>query len=63
MDSQSAHILRMPGIPLTNLPGLIYHQQAQSNEFLLPDRDQFFDRTGSQRRNAAPVSQGYVQTP
>jgi hypothetical protein len=36
MGSQSAHILRMPGLPLAkDLPGLIYHHRAQSNAFLL----------------------------
>ena len=38
----------MLGIPLTkDLPGLIYNQRAQSNGFLLPDRDQFFGHTSA----------------
>src|SRR5271166_6047853 len=36
MGSQSAHILRMLGTPLAkDLPGLIFHQHAQSNDFWL----------------------------
>jgi len=36
MGSLSAHILRMPGISTCKaLPGPIYHQRAQSNEFWL----------------------------
>ena len=35
-DSRSAHILRIPGISLAKaLPGPIYHQRAQSNDFWL----------------------------
>jgi hypothetical protein len=36
MGPRSARILRMPGTPMAkDLPGLIYHQRAQSNEFWL----------------------------
>src|SRR6267378_4367967 len=36
MDSRSAHILMIPGISLAKaLPGPIYHQRAQSNDFWL----------------------------
>jgi hypothetical protein len=56
--SRSAHILRMPGISSKDLPGLIYHQRVQSNDFLAQgsDQDEFFAKRSREFRSEAVLA-------